>query len=361
MFSKRNKFIDPDIDLRLKSIADGILRAGPLVVRFGVSRNCNYNCVVCWDHSPYKKKARTPEWKSKRLDSKLVLRTIKEIAGLECRTILFSGSGEPFTHPDLMEFIEKAKKYKITVRVPTNLSLVDNINQLAKYMQGEYDVISVNLMAATAKTFVQMHPNQNVEGFSALIKNIKLLTTRGVNVRYIFIINRLNYQEIEKANILNKKLGTKLFLEMMNHTPGDGLDNLACSLKIKNNIFLKVKSLIKDPGFKRNSNAAAFIEQIRYSNIGQKEVKNCIIGFFFSNIDELGNVYFCCTKKANFLLGNIKKQSFEEIWYSKKYQELRIRLLGGGFFKECRACLGGACFKARHFISPQLLKKHFQS
>ena len=49
----------------------------------------------------------------------------------------------------------------------------------------------------------------------------------------------------------------------------------------------------------------------------------CKVPFSEVEISANGDVYVCCPAKMSISIGNIYKESFENIWYSKAAQDLR--------------------------------------
>lgn len=47
----------------------------------------------------------------------------------------------------------------------------------------------------------------------------------------------------------------------------------------------------------------------------------------------MGEVVPCCFSDE--VMGNVKNQTFEEIWYGDKYRKFRKRLMAGNFAKYC--------------------------
>lgn len=58
----------------------------------------------------------------------------------------------------------------------------------------------------------------------------------------------------------------------------------------------------------------------------------------YLKVDADGSVYPCCREPAELNMGNLRKQSFEEIWNGKKYRQLRREMFTGKYSKCCRAC-----------------------
>jgi MoaA/NifB/PqqE/SkfB family radical SAM enzyme len=68
----------------------------------------------------------------------------------------------------------------------------------------------------------------------------------------------------------------------------------------------------------------------------KKMIQGCDWVFSKMGIEPDGNVVPCCWSGA--VLGNIKEQSFCEIWYGKKYKNLRKLVFKGDttYCKNCR-------------------------
>ncbi|GAH15798.1 unnamed protein product, partial [marine sediment metagenome] len=50
------------------------------------------------------------EWLRMQLDTEVVKRLVDELAGSGAERIRYTGGGEPFMHPDIMELLEYTKK-----------------------------------------------------------------------------------------------------------------------------------------------------------------------------------------------------------------------------------------------------------
>lgn len=344
-------------ELRKKSLKDSILRTSPEYIRIGVSRSCNFNCVSCWNYSSFLKDKRPKKWKSLKIKKEIVFNAIDQLKEMGGTGILFSGSGEPFTHPQMMNFIKKSKEKGLVVRIQTNLSLVKKISELAKCLNSGWDLVCVNLSAATDKTYSLVHHNQKKEKFYSILEKIRFLREKNVPVRYVYVVNKLNYKEIPTAIELSKKLGTKLHLEIMDYTPDQGLSRFALKKSQREEIL---KEVLKEKKYFRKenmeNNLGAFANQLSYSALGLPNLKSCAIGYYYSIIDESGDVFYCYSKDRGFWLGNLNSESFEDIWQSEKYQDLRKRGLSGGFSRVCQNCIKkrGSNFKVRIYINPKL-------
>jgi MoaA/NifB/PqqE/SkfB family radical SAM enzyme len=64
-----------------------------------------------------------------------------------------------------------------------------------------------------------------------------------------------------------------------------------------------------------------------------RPANRCSVGFDSSFVTALGDVLPCCFSTEK--MGNVKEQSFREIWHGKKYAGFRKRLINGRFPEYC--------------------------
>lgn len=342
--------------IRLNSFGDKRLKIGPEFLRIGISKSCNFNCLTCWNYSPLLKKMIPEKEKTLKIDKDLVFNLIDDLAEMRCLRVLFSGFGEPFTHPYIMNFIKKTREKGMLVYLQTNLSLVEKPYQLAKYLGTAANLVGVHLSAATAETYIKMHPNQKSSQFNKILSKIKILRGKGVPIRLVYVVNKINYQEIPKIFQMNEKLKTKLHLELMDYEAKNGIEKIALSQTDKIKLIRILEKFKSRKRYLIDTNIIDFINQLNYSSLGIKNLKSCYVGYFFSTVNEEGNVNYCFSRHKKFSIGNLNNESFKNIWFSKKYNNLRIRLARGNFPKACQNCLRkrGYNFKLRIFINPEI-------
>ena len=81
-----------------------------------------------------------------------------------------------------------------------------------------------------------------------------------------------------------------------------------------------------------------------FSNFaGTKKKIRCYIGYYFAQIDLSGDVTLCCINRR-FIVGNIHKKSFFDVWDSKQANDFRLKAkyeidLNGRKWKDCNHCL----------------------
>lgn len=289
----------------------------PLSVEWQLTYRCNAKCVMCDMHL---------RDKTGELSTLQVVKVIKELKELGCKMITLSG-GEPFLRTDLFEIIKYCNKKGVLVAIHTNGLLINssNINKLAKLK-----VHSINISLH--------HPSSRqdevclVKGsFEKIVKSIYLIkknmSQTKVNVRCVLTKN--NYKSIEG------------FSEVWNKAEFDSLKFLFVRAPAfnKNSELSLTKRQIKDT-VKRIKDyyfVAPFKVKIPYISgtpFDSKKVRpaECLSSYFRITITPTGNVIPSCYCE-NIVLGNVKKESFEDIWIGEKAEDIRHKTIP--FCKNC--------------------------
>jgi len=272
---------------------------------------------------------------------------VDDCSSLNVAQITLLGKGEPFLHPHIYDMIEYVKAKKIKLSFCTNGSFdIKEIRLLSKV-----DDFNINLSSAREKTFRNLQYNdRNV--FDDIHNKIKVLS--GIKriqgfpkIRVVYLINALNFLEIEDM----LKIGRDYALDYIefrlmfatSDTESLILDrNKAIKLhsnlkKIinQNDPFLKRSNLLylygiisrmksgKDDAFRDSSGRDNNLTY--YRKIFNNQFK-CCAGWFYVAIDIDGNVYSCCHYVDILTAGNIYKNSFKEIWRSKKFSAVRKKM-----------------------------------
>lgn len=94
--------------------------------------------------------------------------------------------------------------------------------------------------------------------------------------------------------------------------------------------ILKIHNLISGHSIKKKR---AIMKKKILKEIKEKFI--CTRPFEHIEIDNNGNVFSCCPDyTGSYILGNILKKSFEDIWYGKNFNNLRKSILNG-IYKNC--------------------------
>jgi MoaA/NifB/PqqE/SkfB family radical SAM enzyme len=315
--------------LRLLGIKKNKVFIGPEIVEIDISNKCNFNCEYCWTHNPNNLNNLSKKYLNKKIDFKILKKILDDLKELKTKQILFSGVGEPFTHPDIIKMIKYVKDKKFELKITTNFSLLnkEKINLLIKY---NVDFLEINISAATAITYVKVHSNQTKKTFQKIKENLDYLShLKKEKIPYtIFanIITKNNCHEILKMINFGKRYNAN-YIEFI---PIDTVKQTKYLLLTPTIIKKIIRNKKIEKCIKKNeieTNWLKFTEQISNSqakngfyNFGTYDKLGCYIGWYFSKIWVEGYVSPCCKENLNAPINN---GNFKSVWNSTYFNEFR--------------------------------------
>jgi MoaA/NifB/PqqE/SkfB family radical SAM enzyme len=332
--------------LEILGIFDGrYAYKGPFHVQIDLTNECNNSCIACWCNSPLLKERRLSyEKKQEHLPFGMVKDLIDEIASMGTTEVYYSGSGEPFMHPQIMAILEYTKKKRLTCHVNTNFTLLDK-EKLDCLINLGVDFLTVSLWAATAEVYVKTHLNRKEEDFYKIRDNLIYLNTHKKNnpkVKLYNVIFNMNYFEIEKMIDFAKETNSEsLEFTLVDTIPGatDILTLNDRELSCLKELCKQINSRLIRNNIDKNTNVLLFqFEQfLRRITISEdvKEAKYdkniidsmpCYIGWLFARIVPNGQVH-SCLKAHRIPTGSLYLNRFSEIWNSPNQINFRKNTL----------------------------------
>jgi len=276
-----------------------------------LTTSCNLNCVHC-----YLDKSRKME-----MNPKIFIDLVKQFDMLQGLKILVSG-GEPLTHPQFFEMMEKIRKTKVRKVLLTNGLLLNH--ETIQSLKGLVHEIQISLDGT--KSHEEFRRMKNA--FNLTLNSIKAAKDNGFTVSVSTMIHRKNLDELPE------------------------LEKILKNLKV-DNWYLDVPTVTGE--YKNNS--AFHLDPYTTGNILKK------YGFGKQFFDE-SEIYACgahlCAIMANgdvtkcgFFeeqpVGNIHSKSLRECWglirekYLWKQKDLECYKIGCEHLKDCR---GGCRYRA---------------
>lgn len=162
-------------------------------IRFEVSTKCNYNCVIC-PRATFKRQLEImPTGKFKSLLDKILSETS------QYDTLTFSGFGEPLLDSTLEEKIKYARSKNLDVLILTNASLL-SIERFKKLDALGVKSIRVSFYGASTQTYANVHRPPNKDMFTAVRDNLVEISRIKKNTGLLFtynIINNVNDKEVD--------------------------------------------------------------------------------------------------------------------------------------------------------------------
>ena len=315
---------------------------GPRTIQIDLTDYCNNDCLACWCNSPLLSQERLNKPKN-TLPAKLVKDLIYETWQMGLEEIYFSGGGEPFMHPDILEILEFAKSLGISCVVNTNFTLL-NESIINRLIDMNLDHLTVSVWAGDAKMYKALHPNKTEDDFYRIQNLLQFLNSKKTvfpDIKIYNVICNINYRQIKKM----LEFARLTHSEFVEFTVVDTIPKATDQLILTGEQRKCILEQFREAGseFKAcNSNHHPQIINLEHflRRIDNQDAENaeydsrfidtmpCYIGWLFSRIMPDGDVN-SCLKSHRFPIGNIHQTSFRKIWNSEKQAFFREKTLQG--------------------------------
>ena len=298
---------------RLAAIADQ--RHIPLSVTFEISQTCNLHCVHCYNfdrdlhHHP-------DAGRRDELSTKEIHRIIDEVRQEGTLFIAFTG-GEPTSHPSVADFVAHASGAGMFTRLKSNGTRLTP-SRLAGLVQAGLKAIDLSIYGATADThdaFVRQ-----LGAFDRTVAGCQRARDAGIAVQVNFVLSSVNAAEVEGMIALANGLGVPHSFDPYLTERYDG-SSLAPGLKLNR---ATTERLYRGP-------LAPFVGGERRGPVRIA----CPCARSVCGIGSSGEVYPCIG--APLPAGNLKSQSFREIWRHSPTLQW-VRSLTNEDFQACASC-----------------------
>jgi len=310
----------------------------PITIEIDPTNACNEDCIWCC-------------WKKHRADKitmswQLIKRIICNLAMVDVKGLIWTGGGEPLVNENTIRGIRLAKNLDIENGMFTNgilmtPKIIPTIVECCEW-------IRISLGAATPETFKKCH---GTDDFQKIIDNVKEFVKvkkelkSNIAVGLSMMVHPENYHELYEEAKIAKQLGVNYFQgKPLNQM---GSENQKWWHEKVIPLFKKAREDFEDDNFKvltaqytldkYGDKGIDFISKITPSlEIAEKEKNRCYVHNFVTAITANGDVAFCknLRDKKEFILGNLKNQTIEEIWHSDKRKQIieKINKEGCGVF-----------------------------
>jgi radical SAM protein with 4Fe4S-binding SPASM domain len=240
--------------------------------------------------------------------------------------LTFYFQGEPYLHPQFLDMAKYASAKGIYTSTSTNAHYLNDEAARATVVSG-LDRLIISIDGTTQDTYESYRVggsiNKVLEGAKNIIKWKKQLRSATPHVVFQFLVVKPNEHQIRDVYALAKTLGVDQVVlktaQIYNYESGSDL----------------IPTQEKYSRYKRNTDHSYSIKN-KLLNHCWKMWNSCVITWD-------GKVVPCCfDKDASFVLGDLSKNSFQEIWHSEKYNQFRSSLLRSRQEIEiCRNCTEG--------------------
>lgn len=293
------------------------------------NNTCNFKCPHC----------QVTHWNKERtlLDEEGFGRILDQLPRLV--RVKLQGMGEPLLNKKLVPMLEMGEARGLTMNITSNGSLVrgDVAQQLAGLNNTE---IIFSIDGATAEVFEKMREGSK---FEKVINNIRdFMKIRGERRQPVVsawtVITQKNVHELSDIVRLCRELGLD-FVTMQTFVSDWGKDDMVehtHTVKVGNHSDVLERAVAEAERVGAVEGIEVRVARFDYYSTANK----CPWPWTGSYIAANGDVVPCCIVADSDIakLGNVFETSFEEIWNSPAYRELRRQIASDEIPHYCRNC-----------------------
>lgn len=279
----------------------------PVSIAFEPTTSCNLRCPEC--PSGLRHFSRP----TGMLQNDFFRKTINEVHK-ELLYLIFYFQGEPFLNPDFLEMVKYASDKKIYTATSTNAHyLTDDVAR--KTVESGLDRLIISIDGTTQEVYQQYRVggklDKVLEGAKNIIKWKKALHSKTPFVFFQFLVVKPNEHQVNDIKRLAKEVG---------------VDEVRFKTAQVYNFETDPNNLIpaidKFSRYKKNTDGTYRAKNKLANRCWKMQHANVITWD--------GLVVPCCfDKDATHQLGNLRTQSFKEIWHNDNYKQFRTELMKG--------------------------------
>ena len=240
--------------------------------------------------------------------------------------LTFYFQGEPYLHPQFLDMVQYASQKGIYTATSTNAHYLKDETARATVMSS-LDRLIISIDGTTQDTYQSYRVGGSLEKVMEGARNImrwkKELKSSTPHVIFQFLVVKPNEHQIPEVYALAKELGVDQVVlktaQIYDYKQGSGL----------------IPTQDKYSRYRRTPEGSYQIKNA-LNNECWKMWHSCVVTWD-------GKIVPCCfDKDAHFVLGDLRQNSFREIWQGEKYNQFRASLLKSRTEIEiCKNCTEG--------------------
>ena len=323
---------------------------GPVQANLILTNRCNIRCIHCYHYSPHATLANLPEVRGMRRRGE-ALPTTEEMAQMQrlvantarthalmdemirmgTRSFQLSGNGEPFTHPDFLEFVGRAKRAGCSTNTNTNGTLLSR-EVCDELLRVGFDDLRVSMMAGTAPVYARTHPGCRADQFERLRESFLYLAERKdalrksrPKVNLTFVLMGPNHDDVLNfARFAAEVKADGVIYRVIDAVGDPGLEAVIPTAEQADHTRAELKEadrFLASRGLASNVPNAlgAFGERIETAELYRRIP--CYYGWLATRVEVNGDVFPCCRCYA--MMGNAHNQDFHDVWHGAAYRQFR--------------------------------------
>ena len=325
-------------------------RPGPGCAVWEITLACNLNCIHCGSAAGKKR--------SDELSTDEALDLCQALKEIDCMGVALMG-GEPLLRPDWVDISERVHELGMELSIITNgwLGQNDQVTQQIEDISPE--CITVSLDGGEAAIHDKI---RGVEGsFKRATEALKRYATLGLPTTAITTVHKLNLNQLVKIRDFLRGLdGVAWQIQMA--TPFGRLERKhVLSPEEYYSVAMFIASTSKLYGkevFVAGAHDMGYFSDI-LPELQVKDWLGCQAGISVLGIQSNGNFLGCLALGDDFIEGNVRERSLQEIWYddssfafSRNYKKEDIKA-------HCKTCVfrdrcGGGCSAVSYSLTGAL-------
>jgi len=305
-------------------------RIVPIEIMISLTNGCNSRCKFCYG----KFMGQKSEFLRQDMNITDIYRLIDDCKELGVKSIVLMGNGENTLHKKFYEIVKYIKDSGLDIGMATNGILIKDKNM--KTILDCFTWVRISVCASNRELYKKIH---GVDKFDLVIENISKLiklkkdknykTTIGIQM---VVINE-NKENIYNTASLSKKLGVDYFVAK------PSADTPNRDMKVDYSIYRGIDDQIKMSYTLQDETFDVVIKEEKFKLEGKHDYKCCLATPFSISIDTNGDVVPCGHllgyRKEEFVMGNIRTESFKDILNSDKYKKVQEKVKTLDVNKEC--------------------------
>ncbi|KQS26936.1 SPASM domain-containing protein [Dyadobacter sp. Leaf189] len=291
----------------------------PIAISFEPTTSCNLRCPEC----PSGLRSFTRP--TGMMEEQLYKKTIDELADT-LLYLIFYFQGEPYLHPKFFELVQYAHDKGIYTATSTNAHYLTD-EKARKTVESGLDRLIISIDGTTQDVYQQYRVGGNLEkvleGTRNIIKWKKELNSSTPHVIFQFLVVKPNEHQIEEVKKLAEEMGVDEVglktAQIYDYEEGSEL----------------IPTIDKYSRYQKHDNGSYSIKN-KFVDHCWKMWHSCVITWD-------GAVVPCCfDKDAEYKLGDMKRQTFRQLWRGKKYEDFRASLIRSrSEIEMCKNCTEG--------------------
>ena len=360
-----------DLASRLKGL---LLRTGPAfmpdrwsaprLLTFMMTYRCNLRCTMCWQWGEQGLfHELTKDHEIQQLDLATLRSVIDDVAGEG--TGVFLWGGEPFLHRDLMPFVDYVKSKNLYCSINTNGTylpreaerLVDlgvdaimvsvdgprEIHDRIRGMNGSFQRIADGVAALRAarnghagKPEIIVNTTISPGNQHVLLPTYDTVEAMGAD-RMILSQLWFTTEQIGRAN-------EAYFLEKFNAHAGSWRGFVMDVSVLDTD---RIAGQMREMSLRKSAMELRFLPDLHPGQVGDYYARpeeafgktRCLVPWLEAEILPNGDVT-PCSDRPDLIVGNVRKEHFQDIWNNDAYRAFRRAMREDGLFPYCSRCCG---------------------